>query len=79
LSSDSTVVGLKVDIASPKEDGLLVLPLALDNAPFLDALVSGALVPFGPARRDPPSTTVRLPGGVETHRGLRRCAAELAP
>jgi hypothetical protein len=44
-----------------------------------DALVSGALVPFGPARRDPPLTTVRLPGGVDTYRGLRRCAAELVP
>jgi hypothetical protein len=61
------------------EDGLLVFPLDRGNAPFLDALVSGALVPFGPAQRDPPSTTVRLPRGVETYRGLRRCAADLAP
>jgi hypothetical protein len=63
----------------PTEDGFLVLPLAPDNAPFMDALVSGDLIPFGPSRRKAPSTMVQLPGGGETYRALRRCAEAAMP
>jgi hypothetical protein len=61
------------------EDGPLVFPLDPGNAPFLDALVSGGLISFRPARRDPPSTTVRLPGGVETYRCRRAAAIRCLP
>jgi hypothetical protein len=63
----------------PTEDGLLVFQLAPHNAQFMDTLVSGDLIPFGPSRRKAPSTTVQLPGGGETYRALRRCAEVSMP
>jgi hypothetical protein len=58
--------------------GALVFRLRGDE-PFLPALVSGALVPFGPTRWGPPATSVRLLGGATTYHALEDCAASATP
>jgi hypothetical protein len=63
----------------PTEAGLLVFELDPDSAPFMDALVSGDLIPFAPSQRKAPSTMVQLPGGGETYRALCRCAEVSRP
>jgi clan AA aspartic protease (TIGR02281 family) len=61
----------------PVGDGRYVFHLAGDE-PFVPALVSGALVPFGPTRWEPPVTAFRLAGGSVAYAALRQCAASLA-
>jgi clan AA aspartic protease (TIGR02281 family) len=60
----------------PVGDGRYLFHLAGDE-PFLPALVSGALVPFGPAQWEPPVTAFRLAGGRVAYAALRQCAASL--
>jgi clan AA aspartic protease (TIGR02281 family) len=61
----------------PVGDGRYLFHLAGDE-PFLPALVSGTLVPFGPTRWEPPVTAFRLAGGHVAYAALRQCAASLA-
>jgi clan AA aspartic protease (TIGR02281 family) len=58
--------------------GALVFRLRGDE-PFLPALVSGALVPFGPTRWGMPVTSVRLLVGATTYHALQDCAASATP